>query len=85
MCLFACSRCHSSLICLARSSSDQLDSVSLTVSRTVFPLCFCVKLLDLTHGAQLSRSTEVSVVSPGGGNRSFGFYSLTRSDLVEEF
>lgn len=67
MCPFACSRYHSSLICLARSGSDQLDSVALTVSRTVFPLCFCVKHLDLTHGAQLSRSTEESVVSFGGG------------------
>lgn len=50
MCLLACSRHHSSLICLARSGSDQLDSVALTVSRTIFPLCFYVKLLDLPMG-----------------------------------
>lgn len=84
MCLLACSRYHSSLICLARSGSDQLDSVALTVSRTVFPLCFYVKLLDFTHGACLSRSTEVSMVS-FVGDTSFGLYSLTRSDSVEEF
>lgn len=84
MCLLACSRYHSSLICLARSGSDQLDSVALTVSGTIFPLCFYVKLLDLAHGAWLSRSTEVPMVS-FKVDRSFGFYSLTRSDSVEEF
>lgn len=67
MSLLACSSYHSSLISLARHGSDQLDSVALTVSRTIFPLCFCVKLLDLTHGAWLSRSTEVFLVSFAGG------------------
>lgn len=81
MCLLACSRYNLSLICMARSGSDQWDSVALAASRTIFSLCFsCV----LTHGTWSSSSTEVSVVS-FVGDRSFGFYSLTRSDLGEEF
>lgn len=67
MCLPACSRYLKSLFCLARSVSDQLNSVALSVTRAIFSLCFYVKLVDLTHGAWLFRSIEVSTVSFAGG------------------